>query len=187
MSNIGGKSYLVRIASGRAPPLENRPYCEFWGENGVKCIQTGQTTFLGTINEFLGTISKIVKFFKFHFKHPIELFFAVETLNVAKNGNLRQFPIFSASMLWKLTKLNNLSHKEVFNILYINKVQARTWFLLAMSSTQSSDVNCNSVASKSRSFKEKTSSSRTGKAHENLSQLLLYGRYIKDISQKAFV
>ena len=67
MSDIDGKSNLVQIPCGRAPPLENRQFCEFWGENGVKCMQMSQTNILGTINEFLGTISKIAKFLKLHF------------------------------------------------------------------------------------------------------------------------
>ena len=40
----------------------------------------------------------------------------------------------------------------------MNNWQARAWFLLAMSSTQSSDVSSKSVTSRSRSFKAVTSS-----------------------------
>ena len=40
----------------------------------------------------------------------------------------------------------------------MNKWQARAWFLVAMSSAQSSEVSSKSVASRSRSFKAMTSS-----------------------------
>ena len=121
---IGGKSNLVRIACGREPPLENRQFCEFWGENGVKCIQMGQTNFLGTINEFLGTISKIARFWKLYFKHPIKLYFCCWGFEVAKNGKLKQFPTFSISLCQQLTnwKISNTMKYSTSNILTTNKL-----------------------------------------------------------------
>ena len=65
-------------------PLENRQFCEFWGENGVKCIQMGQTNFLGTIFEFWVPSQKMSNFKNSILRIPSSFIFGIETLKVAK-------------------------------------------------------------------------------------------------------
>ena len=62
----------------------------------MKCLQMGQTIFLGTI-------SKIAKYSKFRSKHLIKLYFDVETLKVGKMVFFNNLYFFEVNMLRNLT------------------------------------------------------------------------------------
>ena len=98
-NDIGGKSNLVRIACEREPPLKIVNFVNFEVKMVWNASKWVKPIFWVPLMNFWVPFQNLPNFENFILNIPSS-FFAVETLNVAKNGNLRQLPIFSASMLW---------------------------------------------------------------------------------------